>query len=75
MPHHFEHISKQHADQKVIFNDQRAKGFILLTLTPTEARADLMAVSNITEPTYETRVVKTYRVTPEDGGLSAPAEV
>ena len=63
------------ANKEVIFNDQRAKGFILLTLTPTEARADLMAVSNITEPTYETRVVKTYRVTPEDGGLSAPAEV
>lgn len=63
------------ANKEVVFNDQKAKGFILLTLTPTEAKVDLMAVSNITEPTYETRVVKTFRVTPEAGGLSAPVEV
>ncbi|WP_340646531.1 alkaline phosphatase D family protein [Phenylobacterium sp.] len=63
------------ANKEVVFNDQRAKGFILLTLTPTEARADLMAVSNITEPTYETRVVKSFRVTPAQGGLSAPVAV
>ena len=62
------------ANREVLFSDQAAKGFLLLTLTPTEARADLMAVSNITEPTYETRVVKTYRVTPEAGGVSAPVE-
>ncbi|CAN5681750.1 alkaline phosphatase [soil metagenome] len=63
------------ANKEVVFSDQSAKGFILLTLTPTEARADLMAVSNITEPTFETRVAKSYRVTPEQGGLSAPVEV
>ena len=62
------------ANREVVFNDQAAKGFILLTLTPGEAKADLMAVSNITEPTYETRVVKTYRVAPEAGGVSAPVE-
>ncbi|HQT54416.1 MAG TPA: alkaline phosphatase D family protein [Phenylobacterium sp.] len=63
------------ANREVLFCDQNAKGFLLLTLTPNEAKADLMAVSNITEPTYDTRVVKTYRVTPEAGGLSAPTEV
>ena len=63
------------ANKEVVFCDQKAKGFLLLTLTPTEAKADLMAVSNITEPTYESRIVKTYRVTPEQGGLSAPVEV
>uniref|UniRef100_UPI00286E4305 alkaline phosphatase D family protein n=1 Tax=Phenylobacterium sp. TaxID=1871053 RepID=UPI00286E4305 len=62
------------ANKEVVFCDQKAKGFLLLTLTPTEAKADLMAVSNITQPTYETRVAKTYRVTPEQGGLSAPTE-
>ncbi|MDO8379585.1 MAG: alkaline phosphatase, partial [Phenylobacterium sp.] len=63
------------ANREVVYNHQSAKGFVLLTLTPDEARADLMAVSNITEPTYETKVLKTYRVTPEAGGLSAPTEV
>ena len=63
------------ANKEVIFNDQRAKGFVLLTLTPAEARADLVAVSNITEPTFETRVVKTFRVTPEAGGVSAPVAI
>ena len=63
------------ANREVLFCDQNAKGFLLLTLTPNEAKADLMAVSNITEPIYDTRVVKTYRVTPEAGGLSAPTEV
>lgn len=60
------------SNREVVFCDQKAKGFLLLTLTPTEAQADLMAVSSITEPTYETRVVKTYHVTPEAGGVSAP---
>ncbi|WP_421934214.1 alkaline phosphatase D family protein [Phenylobacterium sp.] len=62
------------ANREVVYNHQSAKGFVLLTLTPAEARADLMAVSNITEPTYETRTLKTYRVTPQAGGLSAPVE-
>ncbi len=63
------------ANKEVLFSDQAAKGFVLLTLTPTEAKGELMAVSNITEPTFETRVVKTFKVTPEQGGLSAPIEV
>ncbi|CAN5581506.1 alkaline phosphatase [soil metagenome] len=63
------------ANKEVVFSDQAAKGFVLLTLTPTEAKGELMAVSNITEPTFETRVVKTFKVTPEPGGLSAPVAV
>ena len=62
------------ANKEVLFSEQAAKGFVLLTLTPDQARADLMAVSNITEPTFETRVVKTYRVTPHAAGVSAPGE-
>ena len=63
------------ANKEVVYNHQSAKGFVLLTLTPTQARADLVVVSNITAPTYETSVLKTYRVMPEIGGLSAPAEL
>ncbi len=52
------------ADQnkEVVYSHQSAKGFTLLTLTPEEARAELVAVSTITERTYETKALKRYRV-------------
>jgi alkaline phosphatase D len=62
------------ANEEVVFNDQTAKGFVLLTLTREEARGELMAVSTITSPTFTTRVVKTFRVRPDGAGLSAPTE-
>jgi len=62
------------ANPEVLFSDQGAKGFVLLTLTREEAKAELMAVSTILATTYEARVLKTFRVKPEAGGVSALIE-
>ena len=58
------------ASPEVVFCDQGAKGFVLLTLRRNEARGDLMAVSSITTKTFTTRVLKSFRVTPEGTGVS-----
>lgn len=60
---------------EVKFCDQGAKGFVLLTLSRNEARADLIAVSTITSKTFSTRALKTFRVTPEGTSLSGLSEV
>lgn len=62
------------ANPEVIFNDQVSKGFVLLTLTRTEARGDMVAVSTITSPEFTTRVVKSFRATPDGAGVSALSE-
>jgi alkaline phosphatase D len=59
------------ANKEVLFNDQVSKGFVLLTLTRTEARADMVAVSTITAKDFKTSVVKTFRTKPQGKGLSA----
>ena len=58
------------ASPEVVFSDQGAKGFVLLTLSHGEARSDLMAVSSITSKTFTTRAMKSFRVTPEGTGMS-----
>ncbi|WP_312160670.1 alkaline phosphatase D family protein [Phenylobacterium sp.] len=63
------------ANKEVVFSDQAAKGFVLLTLTRQEARAELMTVSTIVSKTFETKVLKTFKVTPEARGVSALSEV
>ena len=60
---------------EVVFNDQTAKGFVLLTLTPTEARGDLMAVSTIASRTFTTSVLKSFRAMPDGSGISGLKEV
>ena len=60
---------------EVVFNDQSAKGFVLLTLTRTEARGDLMAVSTIASRTFTTSVVKSFRAVPDGRGISGLTEV
>ena len=45
-----------------------AKGFLLLTLEHGKATGELVAVSTIFEPTYETSVLKRFVVTPASGG-------
>jgi alkaline phosphatase D len=57
------------ANAEVLFCDQSAKGYILLTLTPTEARADLVAVSTLVAKPYDVRTVKTFRVAKAGAGL------
>jgi alkaline phosphatase D len=55
-------------NKEVKFTDQAAKGFLLLTLDHGRATGELVAVSTILDPQYETRVLKRYVVTPGDGG-------
>jgi len=62
-------------NKEVKFTDQGAKGFLLLTLEHGRATGELIAVSTILDPTYQTRVVKRFVVTPGDeGGVKALAE-
>ncbi len=62
------------ANKEVVFSDQAAKGFVLLSLSREEAKAELMAVSSIVSKTFETRVVKTFVVKPEARGVSGLSE-
>jgi alkaline phosphatase D len=63
------------ANKEVIFNDQMSFGFVLLTLTRAEAKAEMVAVSTIHSKTFSTRTVKRFRATPEGSGVSALKEV
>jgi len=60
---------------EVRYNHQTLRGFVRLTLKRTEARADMVAVSTITAKPFETKVLKSFRVTPEGTGVSKVAEV
>jgi alkaline phosphatase D len=55
---------------EVRYNNQTSRGFLLLTLKATEARADMVEVSTITARPFQTRVVKSFRVTPAGVGVS-----
>jgi alkaline phosphatase D len=61
-------------NREVLWGDQRSKGFVLLTLTHTEAKAEMMRVSTIAEATYTTAVVKTFTATRGPGGVSGLKE-
>ncbi|HEY8618173.1 alkaline phosphatase D family protein [Phenylobacterium sp.] len=61
------------ANKEVRYNNQTAHGFVLLTLTRNEARADMVAVSTIHDRRFKTRAVKTFRAKPEGQGVSALA--
>ena len=62
-------------DKEVVFSEQSAKGFLLLTLTHEDAKAELMTVSTIASKTFETKVLRTFRVTPEARRVSGLSEV
>jgi alkaline phosphatase D len=62
----------QERNPEVLFNDQAAKGFLLLTLTKTEARADLITVSTVTSQTFETKTLNSWTVRPAQGGGVGP---
>ena len=57
-----------------MFSDQAAKGFVLLSLSREEAKAELVAVSTIIAKPFETRVIKTFVVKPEAMGVSGLSE-
>jgi alkaline phosphatase D len=58
-------------NREVLYNDQKAKGFILLTLTKAEAKAEMVAVSTIADKAYTVRTLGTFRVKPGPDGVSA----
>ena len=62
-------------NREVLFSDQNENGFVLLTLTRHEAKAELMTVSTTQSPDYTLAVQKAYVVKPTPRGVSAPIEV
>lgn len=62
------------ANEDIVYNEQAAKGFVLLTLTHKGGRADMVAVSTIVEESYTTSVIKSFTFKPEKGGVSALKE-
>ncbi len=57
-------------DREVLFNNQTAHGFVLLTLTQTTATGELMAVSTIRDKAYTVRPIATFRTTQGPNGMS-----
>ena len=57
-------------NREVKFNNQAAKGFVLLSLTHTSATAQMMAVSTIRERAFTTRSIATWRATRGPAGVS-----
>ncbi|MFL5298123.1 MAG: alkaline phosphatase D family protein [Phenylobacterium sp.] len=62
-------------NREVLFNNQTSNGFMLLTLTHTQATGELIAVSTTREKAFTTKAVATYRATPGPGGVSGLKEV
>ncbi len=54
----------QAANKEVAYCNQKAKGYILLTLTRQSARAELIAVSTILAKPYEAKTIATFEVAP-----------
>jgi alkaline phosphatase D len=57
-------------NREVLYNDQTSNGFVLLTLTHTQATGELIAVSSTKEKAFTSKAVATYRATPGPGGVS-----
>ena len=62
------------ANREVVYSDQAAKGFVLLTLGRKEGKAEMVAVSTILETTFTTSVLKTFTFTPGADGVSGLKE-
>ncbi|MBU1540509.1 MAG: alkaline phosphatase D family protein [Alphaproteobacteria bacterium] len=63
------------ANDEVVFCDQSAKGYVLLTLTPDQARAELRTVSTLFAKPYQAGVLKTFTVARTAEGLGELVEV
>ena len=62
------------ANDEVVLCDQTAKGYILLTLTPDQAKAELRTVSTIMAKPYRAGVLKTFTVAKTATGLGPLVE-
>ena len=58
------------ANDEVVFCDQSAKGFIMLTLTEDKAEAALMQVSTIFAKPFEVTTLKLVGVSRADGTIT-----
>lgn len=63
------------ANPEVVHCDQKAKGFLTLTVTRDAATAELIAVSTILAKPFETRSLGRWRVEKSADGITAPARV
>ncbi len=63
------------ANPEVLWNDQVGKGFVLLTLTRDQAKAEMMTVSTIVSRDFTTRAAKTFVATADGTGVSALKEI
>lgn len=63
------------ANPEVLHCDQKAKGFLTLTVTREAATAELTAVSTILAKPFETRSLGRWRVEKTADGITAPARV
>lgn len=61
-------------NDEVVFCDQTAKGYVLLTLTRDQAKAELRTVSTIFAKPYEAGVLKTFTVAMTADGLGEIVE-
>ena len=59
-------------NDEVVFCDQTAKGYVLLTLTPERAEAKLQTVSTILAKPYVARTLSTWVVTRDADGVTGP---
>ena len=57
------------ANEEVLFCDQRAKGYIMLTLTPERARADYRAVSTVLTKDFTETTLATFEVRAGDASV------
>ncbi len=62
------------ANDEVVFCDQSAKGYVLLTLTPDQAKAEMRTVSTLFAKPYEAGVLKTFTVAKTPAGLGEIVE-
>ncbi len=62
------------ANPEVVLCDQTAKGYVLLTLTPEQAKAELRSVSTIMAKPYRPGVLKTFTVAKTATGLGPLVE-
>jgi alkaline phosphatase D len=53
-------------NEEVLFSDQERKGFVVLTLTRAEARADFHAVSTVLAKPFQSGAFKAFRISERD---------
>ncbi len=62
-------------NREVVFAEAFHKGFVLTTVTRDAVKGELIGVSTVVEKTFETRVIKAFRVVPEGATVSRPVPI